>query len=67
MTSNTRQLRIVTYNIHRCRGLDGRTRPDRIADVLRAVGADLVALQEVIGPGATSGGHAESLGAALGM
>ena len=28
-------LRIVTYNIHRCRGMDRRTRPDRIAAVLR--------------------------------
>lgn len=67
MTPNTRRLRIATYNIHRCRGLDGRTRPDRIAAVLRAVDADVVALQEVIGPGAQGGGHAEALGAALGM
>ena len=28
-------LRIVTYNIHRCRGMDRRTRPERIAAVLR--------------------------------
>ena len=67
MTSTTRTLRIATYNIHRCRGIDGRTRPDRIATVLRAVAADVVALQEVIGPGAHTGGHAETLGAALGM
>src|SRR6202011_5486287 len=67
VTPNTRRLRIATYNIHRCRGLDGRTRPDRIAAVLRAVNADVVALQEVIGPGAQGGGHAEALGAALGM
>ena len=67
MTSTTRTLRIATYNVHRCRGIDGRTRPDRIAAVLRAVGADVVALQEVIGPGALTGGHAEALGAALGM
>jgi endonuclease/exonuclease/phosphatase family metal-dependent hydrolase len=62
-----RTLRIATYNIHRCRGLDGRTRPDRIAAVLRSVEADVIALQEVIGAGAYSGGHAEVLGAALGM
>ena len=67
MTSTTRTLRIATYNVHRCRGIDGRTRPDRIAAVLRAVGADVVALQEVIGPGIHTGGHAEALGAALGM
>jgi endonuclease/exonuclease/phosphatase family metal-dependent hydrolase len=60
-------LRVATYNIHRCRGLDGRTRPDRIAAVLRAIDADVVALQEVIGAGPTTGGHAEEIGAALGM
>jgi endonuclease/exonuclease/phosphatase family metal-dependent hydrolase len=60
-------LRVATYNVHRCRGLDGRTRPDRIAAVLKTIDADVVALQEVIGPGPTTGGHAEELGAMLGM
>jgi endonuclease/exonuclease/phosphatase family metal-dependent hydrolase len=60
-------LRIATYNVHRCRGLDGRTRPDRIASVLSAIDADVVALQEVVGAGPRGGGHAEELGAALGM
>ena len=60
-------IRIATYNIHRCRGLDGRTRPDRIVDVIRAIDADIVALQEVVGAGPKSGGHAEEIGAALGM
>ena len=60
-------LRIATYNIHRCRGLDGRVRPERIAAVLRAINADIVALQEVVGAGPHGGGHAEELGAALGM
>jgi endonuclease/exonuclease/phosphatase family metal-dependent hydrolase len=60
-------VRIATYNVHRCRGLDGRTRPDRIAEVIRRIGADVVALQEVVGPGPRDGGHAETLGAALGM
>jgi len=60
-------VRIATYNIHRCRGLDGRTRPDRTAAVLRAIGADIIALQEVVGAGPRDGGHAEELGAALGM
>ena len=62
-----RTLRVATYNIHRCRGLDGRTSPERIAAVLRAVNADVVALQEVIGASQTSPGHAEELGALLGM
>lgn len=60
-------LRIATYNIHRCRGLDGRTRPERIAAVLHAIDADVVALQEVVGAGPRGGGHAEELGALLGM
>jgi endonuclease/exonuclease/phosphatase family metal-dependent hydrolase len=63
----TSLVRIATYNIHRCRGLDGRTRPDRIAAVLRTINADVVALQEVVGAGPHGGGHAEEIGAALGM
>jgi endonuclease/exonuclease/phosphatase family metal-dependent hydrolase len=65
--SHSRRLRVATYNIHRCRGLDGRTNPARIANVIRAIDADIVALQEVIGAGPTSAGHAEELGALLGM
>ncbi len=61
------KLRIATYNIHRCRGLDGRTIPGRIAEVIRAIDPDVVALQEVIGAGPASAGHAEELGALLGM
>jgi endonuclease/exonuclease/phosphatase family metal-dependent hydrolase len=43
-----RKLRIVTYNVHKCRGMDGRVRPDRIADVVRELKPDIVALQEVL-------------------
>jgi endonuclease/exonuclease/phosphatase family metal-dependent hydrolase len=60
-------LRVATYNVHRSRGLDRRTRPERIAAVIAAIEADVVALQEVIGPGLESGGHIEEIGAALGM
>src|SRR5262250_580522 len=60
-------LRIVTYNIHRCRGLDRRVLPLRTADVIAEIGADVVALQEVIGADSSNPGHAEELGAALGM
>lgn len=45
------QLRIATYNIHKCRGLDGRMRPERIAEVLRDVDAEIVAVQEILGAG----------------
>ncbi|MBD0326523.1 MAG: endonuclease/exonuclease/phosphatase family protein [Pyrinomonadaceae bacterium] len=41
-------IRIVTYNVHKCRGLDRRVRPERIARVLRETKADVVALQEVL-------------------
>ncbi|HEX8493882.1 MAG TPA: endonuclease/exonuclease/phosphatase family protein [Pyrinomonadaceae bacterium] len=40
--------RIVTYNVHKCRGLDRRVRPERIAMVLREAKADIIALQEVL-------------------
>ena len=62
-----RTLRIATYNVHRCRGLDGRTNPARVADVIRSIEPDVIALQEVIGAGAHSPGLAEELGAQLGM
>lgn len=42
------RVRLATYNIHKCRGLDGRVRPDRIAQVLRELDADVIALQEVV-------------------
>ena len=61
------ELRIATYNIHRCRGMDRRTAPQRIAEVLRDIDADVVALQEVIGAGPAGAGQAEEIGAALGM
>ncbi len=40
-------MRILTYNIHDGVGLDRSFRLDRIADLIRATGADLVGLQEV--------------------
>ena len=60
-------VRIATYNIHRCRGMDRRTAPHRIVEVLRDINADVVALQEVIGPGPAGAGQAEEIGAAVGM
>ena len=50
-TGSPDTLRVVTYNIHKCRGLDQRVRPRRIAEVLRELDADIVALQEVVGFG----------------
>ncbi len=63
----TRTVRVCTYNIHRGRGLDGRTRLERIAGVLAGIDADIIALQEVIGASPLQAGQAAELGAALGM
>ncbi len=41
-------VRIVTYNVHRCVGLDRRLRPQRIARVLQQIDADIIGLQEVV-------------------
>lgn len=42
------RLKVVTYNVHKCRGLDGRADAARIADVLRELSADVIALQEAL-------------------
>ena len=52
-------LRVASYNIHRCVGLDRRRRPGRVAAVIREIDADILGLQEVdwmaaSGPGAAS-------------
>ena len=60
-------VRIATYNVHRCRGMDRRVVPARIVEVLRDIDADVIALQEVIGAGPAAAGHAEEIGAGLGM
>ena len=47
--------------------MDRRVRPTRVAEVLREIDADVIALQEVIGAGPAGGSHIEEIGAALGM
>ena len=42
------KLRIVTYNIHKGRGMDGRVKIERIANVLEELQPDVIALQEVV-------------------
>ncbi len=39
-------LRIASYNVRKCVGLDRRRRPERIIEVINALDADLIALQE---------------------
>jgi endonuclease/exonuclease/phosphatase family metal-dependent hydrolase len=40
-------VKVASYNIHKCRGVDRITRPDRIIEVIGELGAHVVALQEV--------------------
>ena len=55
------RLRVVTYNVHKCRGLDGRVDVSRVAGVLRDVAAGVIALQEVLA------NQAEVISADLGL
>ena len=55
------RLRVVTYNVHKCRGLDRRVSAVRIAEVLRDLQADVIALQEVLGH------QAEAISCELGL
>lgn len=41
------QLRLASYNIRKCKGGDGQREPGRTIDVVNALQADVVALQEV--------------------
>ena len=63
------RFRIATYNIHKCRGVDGRTHPERIARVLEEINADIISLQEVVSrEGAASSDHqADYLASRLGF
>jgi endonuclease/exonuclease/phosphatase family metal-dependent hydrolase len=62
-------IRILTYNVHGCRGRDRQYSPQRIADVIAAAKPDIVALQELDVGRARSGGvdQAELIASALGM
>lgn len=61
--------RILTYNVRRCLGTDGRLSPGRIADVIAAYEPDVVALQELDVGRARTGGidQAHAIAQALGM
>jgi endonuclease/exonuclease/phosphatase family metal-dependent hydrolase len=47
VAGETLSLRLITYNVHSCSGMDGRVSPRRIARVIAAHNPDLVALQEI--------------------
>jgi endonuclease/exonuclease/phosphatase family metal-dependent hydrolase len=46
-TRAPKSFRVMSYNIHHGEGMDGKVDLQRIADLIQAEGADLVALQEV--------------------
>jgi endonuclease/exonuclease/phosphatase family metal-dependent hydrolase len=64
-----RALRIVTYNVHGCRGMDGHVSPERVARLLARLDPDVVALQELDVGRARSGGvdQAQAIAVALEM
>ena len=50
-------VRVTTYNIHTCVGVDRRYDPGRIATVLREIDADIACLQEVDARRGSDGHH----------
>lgn len=40
-------LLVASYNVHKCVGMDKKFDPDRIAEVIKEIDADIIALQEV--------------------
>jgi endonuclease/exonuclease/phosphatase family metal-dependent hydrolase len=41
------RLRVATYNVHKCRGMDWRTRVPRVLKVMHELRADVIACQEI--------------------
>lgn len=68
-TEPHQSLRVMTYNVHSCIGLDGRASVDRVRRVISAAEVDVVALQEVDSRRRRSDleEQARQLGEALGM
>jgi len=50
-------IRVMTYNIHSCVGMDGKIRPERVARVINQFDPDVVAVQEVDFHRPRTGGH----------
>ena len=61
--------RLITYNVHRCLGVDGRLSPERIAEVIAPSRPDIVCLQELDVRRSRTGGvdQAHAVAHALGM
>jgi len=54
---HSEQLRVMTYNVHSCVGLDGKLAAERIARVIARANPDVVALQELDAGRARTGGE----------
>lgn len=50
-------VRVMTYNIHSCVGIDGKVRPERVARVINHFDPDIVAVQEIDAHRPRSGRH----------
>lgn len=48
MKSHAEHLRVATYNVHKCRGMDRKTSPARIARILQELDADVIGVQEIL-------------------
>lgn len=46
-SESTERLRVATYNVHGCVGMDGQRSERRIAEVIATMSADIVGLQEL--------------------
>ncbi len=66
---HSEQLRVMTYNVHSCVGIDGKLAAERIARVIARANPDVVALQELDAGRARTGGEdqAERIAHYLGM
>jgi endonuclease/exonuclease/phosphatase family metal-dependent hydrolase len=66
VTGSIERLRVATYNVHKCRGMDRRISVDRIVSVLRELEADVLCLQEIIdAPGGRISDQAGRIAAAF--
>jgi endonuclease/exonuclease/phosphatase family metal-dependent hydrolase len=45
--NDAERLRVATYNVHGCRGMDGRRSEERIAEVIATLDVDVIGLQEL--------------------
>ena len=54
---HSEQVRVMTYNVHSCVGIDGKLASERIARVIAQANPDVVALQELDAGRARTGGE----------